>query len=45
MAKTLNEVSAKLKTDDLIKMNGRVAKFEDIGVIANDWLVEQGLKK
>ena len=45
VAKTLNEVSAKLKTDDLIKMNGRVAKFEDIGVIANDWLVEQGLKK
>lgn len=45
VTKTLNDVSAKLKTDELVAMNGRVAKFEDIGVIANEWLTEQGLKK
>lgn len=44
VAKTLNEVSSKLTTDDLIEMNGRVAKFEDIGVIANEWLAGQGMK-
>lgn len=45
VSQTLNEVSAKLKTEDLIAMNGRVAKFEDIGVIAKDWLSQQGLSK
>jgi osmoprotectant transport system substrate-binding protein len=40
---TLNKVSAALTTEDLITMNGRVAKFEDIGVIAKDWLKTKNL--
>jgi len=40
---TLDKVSAALTTDDLIKMNGRVAKFEDIGEIAKEWLKTKNL--
>jgi osmoprotectant transport system substrate-binding protein len=39
----LDKVSAALTTDDLIQMNGRVAKFEDIGQIAKDWLKSKNL--
>ncbi|MFH5878796.1 ABC transporter substrate-binding protein [Arthrobacter sp. NA-172] len=39
----LNKVSAALTTDDLIQMNGRVAKFEDMGQIAKDWLKSKNL--
>jgi osmoprotectant transport system substrate-binding protein len=39
----LREVSAALTTEDLIEMNGRVAKFEDIGEIAKDWLKSKNL--
>ncbi|YCK82345.1 ABC transporter substrate-binding protein [Arthrobacter sp. D3-18] len=39
----LNKVSAALTTEDLIKMNGRVAKFEDIGEIAKEWLKTKNL--
>ncbi|MDR6988232.1 osmoprotectant transport system substrate-binding protein [Paenarthrobacter nitroguajacolicus] len=40
---TLDKVSAALSTEDLIKMNGRVAKFEDIGEIAKEWLKTKNL--
>ncbi|GAA3269103.1 ABC transporter substrate-binding protein [Paenarthrobacter aurescens] len=40
---TLDKVSAALTTEDLIKMNGRVAKFEDIGEIAKEWLQTKNL--
>lgn len=40
---TLNKVSAALTTEDLITMNGRVAKFEDIGEIAKEWLKSRNL--
>ncbi|WP_420179285.1 ABC transporter substrate-binding protein [Paenarthrobacter sp. TA1.8] len=40
---TLDKVSAALTTEDLIKMNGRVAKFEDIGEIAKEWLKTKNL--
>jgi len=39
----LDKVSAALTTEDLIEMNGRVAKFEDIGEIALDWLKSKNL--
>ena len=39
----LDKVSAALTTEDLIEMNGRVAKFEDIGEIAKDWLKTKNL--
>lgn len=39
----LNNVSAALTTEDLIQMNGRVAKFEDIGQIATEWLKSKNL--
>lgn len=39
----LDKVSAALTTEDLIEMNGRVAKFEDIGEIAKDWLKSNNL--
>lgn len=39
----LDKVSAALTTEDLIEMNGRVAKFEDIGQIAQDWLKSKNL--
>ncbi|WP_115790122.1 ABC transporter substrate-binding protein [Arthrobacter silvisoli] len=40
---TLDKVSAALTAEDLMKMNGRVAKFEDIGEIARDWLQSKKL--
>lgn len=40
---TLNKVSAALTTEDLIEMNGRVAKFEDIGEVAKEWLQSRNL--
>jgi osmoprotectant transport system substrate-binding protein len=39
----LNKVSAALTTEDLIQMNGRAAKFEDMGDIAKDWLKSKNL--
>ncbi|MEW1822264.1 ABC transporter substrate-binding protein [Arthrobacter sp. NPDC080031] len=39
----LDKVSAALTTDDLIQMNGRTAKFEDMGQIAQDWLKAKNL--
>jgi osmoprotectant transport system substrate-binding protein len=39
----LNKVSAALTTEDLIQMNGRAAKFEDMGDIARDWLKSKNL--
>ncbi|WP_332602968.1 ABC transporter substrate-binding protein [Arthrobacter sp. S2(2024)] len=39
----LDRVSAALTTDDLIQMNGRTAKFEDMGQIAQDWLKSKNL--
>ncbi|MGO4858159.1 ABC transporter substrate-binding protein [Arthrobacter sp. 2MCAF14] len=39
----LDKVSAALTTDDLIQMNGRTAKFEDMGQIAQDWLKSKNL--
>jgi osmoprotectant transport system substrate-binding protein len=39
----LNKVSAALTTEDLIQMNGRTAKFEDMGDIAKDWLKSKNL--
>jgi osmoprotectant transport system substrate-binding protein len=39
----LDKVSAALTTEDLIEMNGRVAKFEDVGEIAKDWLKSRNL--
>ena len=39
----LDKVSAALTTEDLIEMNGRVAKFEDIGEIAKEWLKSKNL--
>jgi osmoprotectant transport system substrate-binding protein len=39
----LDKVSAALTTEDLIEMNGRTAKFEDVGEIAKDWLKSKNL--
>ncbi|MEZ2391675.1 ABC transporter substrate-binding protein [bacterium RCC_150] len=39
----LDKVSAALTTEDLIQMNGRTAKFEDVGQIATDWLRSKNL--
>jgi osmoprotectant transport system substrate-binding protein len=39
----LDKVSAALTTEDLIQMNGRTAKFEDMGQIAKDWLKSKNL--
>ena len=39
----LDKVSAALTTADLIQMNGRTAKFEDMGQIAQDWLKSKNL--
>ncbi|MDQ0864658.1 ABC transporter substrate-binding protein [Arthrobacter globiformis] len=39
----LDKVSAALTTEDLIEMNGRVAKFEDVGETAKDWLKSKNL--
>jgi osmoprotectant transport system substrate-binding protein len=40
---TLDAVSAALTTDDLIKMNGRLAEHESFDVVAGDFLKEKGL--
>ncbi|WP_294907909.1 ABC transporter substrate-binding protein [Tatumella sp. UBA2305] len=42
---TLNEVSAKLTTDDLIDMNEQLAEFTSIDDIAHQWLVKHGMSK
>lgn len=39
----LNKVSAALTTKGLMEMNGRVSAGDDIGVIADDWLKQNGL--
>ncbi|XAS71944.1 ABC transporter substrate-binding protein [Micrococcaceae bacterium Sec5.1] len=39
----LDKVSAALSTEDLIEMNGRTAKFEDMGQIAKEWLKSKNL--
>lgn len=40
---TLNEVSAKLTTDDLINMNEQIAEFTSVDDVAHQWLVKNGL--
>lgn len=40
---TLNAVSAKLTTEDLIAMNGKAGKGEGLRDIATAWLTEKGL--
>ena len=42
---TLNEVSAKLTTDDLIDMNEQLAEFTSIDDVAHYWLVKHGMSK
>ena len=42
---TLNEVSAKLTTDDLIDMNEQLAEFTSIDDVAHQWLVKHGTSK
>lgn len=42
---TLNEVSAKLTTDDLIDMNQQLAEFTSIDDVAHQWLVKHGMTK
>ncbi len=42
---TLNEVSAKLTTDDLIDMNEQLAEFTSIDDVAHQWLVKHGMSK
>lgn len=44
VVKTLNAVSAALTTEDLIEMNGRLAKQESIDRVADDWLAAKKLK-
>lgn len=41
--KTLDAVSTALTTDDLIKMNGKLAAQEGYDAVASDWLAEKGL--
>ncbi|KQT75952.1 glycine/betaine ABC transporter substrate-binding protein, partial [Aureimonas sp. Leaf460] len=43
VTKTLDAVSAALTTEDLVKMNGRLAAHEGFDVVAEDWLKEKGL--
>jgi hypothetical protein len=45
VTKTLDAVSAKLTTDDLISMNGEVAKGSDLSDIAKKWLAAAGISK
>ncbi len=42
---TLNEVSAKLTTNDLIDMNEQLAEFTSIDEVAHQWLVKHGMSK
>ncbi|KQT84057.1 ABC transporter substrate-binding protein [Aurantimonas sp. Leaf443] len=41
---TLDAISAALTTEDLVKMNGRLAKQESYDVVAGDFLKEKGLQ-
>jgi osmoprotectant transport system substrate-binding protein len=43
LTKALNEVSAKLTTDDLINMNAEAAKGTNLSDIAKKWLADSGL--
>ena len=43
ITKTLNAVSAKLTTDDLIKMNAEAATGTNLADIAKKWLADSGL--
>lgn len=43
VTKALDAISAALTTEDLIKMNGRLAKQESIDVVAADWLKSKNL--
>ncbi|MEH3117522.1 MAG: ABC transporter substrate-binding protein [Methylorubrum populi] len=43
VAKTLDAVSASLSTQDLIKMNERLAKHASFDDVANDWIAAKGL--
>jgi osmoprotectant transport system substrate-binding protein len=43
VTKVLDGISAALTTEDLIKMNGRLAKQESIDVVAADWLKSKNL--
>ncbi|MBJ7221277.1 MULTISPECIES: ABC transporter substrate-binding protein [unclassified Brenneria] len=42
---TLNNVSAKLTTEDLIAMNEKLADFESLENVAREWLLQHGLQK
>jgi osmoprotectant transport system substrate-binding protein len=45
ITKTLNAVSAKLTTDDLINMNAEAAKGTNLSDIAKKWVAEAGISK
>jgi osmoprotectant transport system substrate-binding protein len=45
ITKTLDAVSAKLTTDDLISMNGEAAKGTNLADIAKKWLASAGISK
>jgi osmoprotectant transport system substrate-binding protein len=45
ITKTLNAVSAKLTTDDLIEMNAEAAKGTNLSDIAKKWLANAGISK
>jgi osmoprotectant transport system substrate-binding protein len=45
ITKTLNDVSAKLTTDDLISMNAEAAKGTNLSDIAKKWLADAGISK
>jgi osmoprotectant transport system substrate-binding protein len=45
VTKTLDAVSAKLTTDDLISMNGEAAKGTNLSDIAKKWLANAGISK
>jgi osmoprotectant transport system substrate-binding protein len=45
VTKTLDAVSAKLTTDDLISMNGEAAKGTNLSDIAKKWLADAGISK
>ena len=43
ITKTLNDVSAKLTTDDLISMNAEAATGANLSDIAKKWLADTGI--
>jgi osmoprotectant transport system substrate-binding protein len=45
ITKTLNAVSAKLTTEDLISMNAEAAKGTNLADIAKKWLAGAGISK